>query len=130
MYDELITQLEAVTEGSVELDIAILTAITPPAAGDPWVGAPRYTQSLERALTLVLEGMPVDIHIGPRGMGNDATVYQRVISTDEQGRRVTSYVKHEAMAVREGVIHWTPAPVQVCIAALKARAAVEMATNG
>lgn len=151
--DELIRRLEAATESSREFDAAIYKATTREPTADEQIARARqalgrepsdamqgmfrgseeyalanprpYTTSLDAALTLVPEGMPIDVHIGPRGRGNDATVYQPVKSLDDQGRRVTTYVPHEAKAVREGTMHWNPAPVQLCIAALRAREAIK-----
>lgn len=132
-FNDLIARLEAATSPSRELDRLIHNARGDRIAisaeelvEDDRLDAffMRYTDSLDAAMTLVPEGMSVDVHIGPRGLGNDATVYQPVKSIDDQGRRVTTFVPHEAKAVRESVMYWTPASVQVCIAALRARASL------
>lgn len=123
--DALIAKLEAASEGSRELDEAIAVIDMGAAKAEDWRDAgitPNYSRSLDAAVSLVPDGMPVDIHIGPRGMGNDATVYEPEKWTDTQGRRCTTYRAHECLANRDrkGTIYWTPAPIALCVAALKA----------
>lgn len=147
---DLISRLEAAREGSRELDGDIAEALgiyriergaegtwaTPvdaPVARFEcdaeihWVWSsecPHYTTSVDDAMTLLPEGMSADLHIGPRGMANDAIVYERKHSIDEQGRRVTTFHPHEARAAREGKIHWNTPALAFCIACLRARASV------
>jgi hypothetical protein len=121
---DLIARLEAASEGSRELDeeIAHLAhTYQAPDRGDPYGSWPHYTTSLDAARELVPEGMAADIHIGPRGFYNDATIWQPIKGEDDQGRRTTSYKPFEAKSVRDGRIYQNTPALALCIAALKAR---------
>ena len=79
------------------------------------------TTSLDAALTLVPEGMAADVHIGPRAIYNQATIWLPIKGKDEQGRRTTSYEPLIAGCAREGTLYQNSPALAVCIAVLKAR---------
>lgn len=144
--DELIARLEAATEGGRELDCLIAVHPATPNVGvvknasldillsdqntlgpEPLVCdsllVPLYTTLVDAALTLVPEGMPVDIHIGPSAIYTAAKVYWKIQWFDEQGRRCTRYEPSgEAGEPKDGKIHRNTPALAVCIAALRARA--------
>lgn len=118
--NDLIEKLEAATEGSRELDADIAQHVDwprirgakrlpdrPDSSGyfeisaDTWQAVPRYTTSLDAALTLVPEGWGCDLGIWPSGNGARLT----------PGVNIFHAIYREAQ---------TPA-LALCIAALKAR---------
>lgn len=119
--ETLIKRLEQAAAGSRELDAAIVNGInTRPWGivewddGEPYldisptlplVPVQHYTTSIDAALTLVPEGFDVTVHRNPRNIGNHARVSNMGL-------------KHEPV----GFVHDNlPAPICVCIAALRAR---------
>lgn len=103
---DLIAKLEAATEGSRKLDAAIQYALTEEIAID----LPRYTTSIDAALSLVPDGVYLDLLSRSGKNGNfewDCTLKEsalpyRTFRTDERVGKETG-------------------PLALCIAALKAR---------
>ena len=123
-FDTIIAKLEAATEGSETLDVAICRAIGGYTEDTPLWHVLDYTRSLDTAVTLVPDGMSLDLYInGTRQPSfNEASVIEPIRGRDEQNRRITTFRKHTASANREGTLHWNIPPIIICIAALKARA--------
>ena len=149
IHDELIARLEAAPEGSRELDAAVYAAVSKEPTAEDKIAAmrkelgrepgdiiksiikdsddfaharpPSFTTSLDAALTLVPEGMAADVHIGPRAIYNQATIWLPIKGKDEQGRRTTSYEPLIAGCAREGTLYQNSPALAVCIAVLKAR---------
>ncbi len=126
MSADLIARLEVATEGSHDLDYEIYRAVNEYARN--WLhdyppgDVPRFTRSVDAALSLLPEGMAVDILFGPAGLFNEATVWRPVKGEDDQGRRTTSYEPFEAKANHDGHLRQNTPALVVCIAAMKARA--------
>lgn len=116
MTEDLIARLEAVREGSRELDEAITALVLPGAAEEMRFAGitPNYSRSLDAALALV----PTQWRwlLDKRPWGD-----QRL-----DGFRAEVYLPaHSYKSDRSDVpMHWGPTPaLALCIAALKARAA-------
>lgn len=102
--DELIERLTKATGPDQELDRAIHIALE----GNTVV--PQYTASIEWALTLVPNGWSVDLSMHPGNVGNHARVYNEGLTSEPSE-----------------IFHGTKPPaLALCIAALKARAALEL----
>lgn len=109
---ELIARLEAATEGSRELDLAIY-ALCVPESPEKWVRdrpetyAPHYTTSIDAALSLVPE--TANCH-----------------GYDRDPKEVVAFVSRNHVKdghwLKEGC-HPTSVPLALCIAALRARIA-------
>lgn len=83
---------------------------------DDWVAAPRHTESIDAALTLVPEGSDVHLHI-----------YKRVVAGVFIGRDSFEYEKDGTPPGNHGQ---GPTAIAICIAALRARTALEDKERG
>ncbi len=111
--DDLIARLNAATEGSHELDAAIYLAIN---EAWPVANPPRYTTSLDAALTLVPEGMFWNVgNAKLMGAGFQVTVGEPARGL-KIGRKWYAHELHPINGPKT-------APLAVCIAALRARQA-------
>lgn len=116
----LIKRLESATEGSRELDWAIhftlhprMDANVPIGPADPlWAIVPRYTSSIDAALTLVPEGYMVHLNIR-HGKDGGAGAF---VGTDWDTNK--PWFKGFD---NEDIEHEQPPALALCIAALKAR---------
>lgn len=130
---ELIERLERADGPSRELDLEIGKYVPEPRPFNLSLkqlrnnrpAVPAFTASIDAALTLVPEGMSVDIHRGPHDILSEATVTQPVKHFDELGRRCTSFIPHTASCVSNSTLQRQSAAIALCIAALKARLAME-----
>jgi hypothetical protein len=110
--DELIAKLEGAVGGTTRLDYDIYRVVTPEAAG--WLddyppGAlPRYTTSLDAALSLVPDGWGYTLSLTARG----------------NHPLVKLYRSHPVNAMQ--IVEGRTMPVTLCIAAMKARAAISI----
>ena len=120
--EELIAALEAATEGAWELDaqIADVLNLRLPAGIPSWEWPPRYTASLDAALTLVPD---IEAPMSPAGRWPATVDIRRQDNgTGWVSIRATDATPDEAddeLCVEAGGA--TPA-IALCIAALKARA--------
>ena len=105
--DELIAKLEAAAEGSRELDFEIEAVVLQPLSGKG-LQPPRYTTSIDAALTLVPNGWHYQIIKWRCGLGRKKAIEVRLA---ESGAK---YFDEPTAAAN------TPA-LALCIAALKAR---------
>jgi hypothetical protein len=114
--DELIKKLEAATAGNVDLDWAISKATG--RIAKEWLddfkpaGMPRYTTSLDFAMTLLPEGTAFVLHGPWPAKPGEPMVYAAGVASDARG------------AWDDEEDHWGATPaLALCIAALTARRA-------
>ncbi len=124
----LIAELEAATEGSMELDVAVCPYRTKwhdncedwmfeePDLSGAWNAIPAYTTSLDAALTLVPEGWEWLVRGGDDE--NFANVTRGGVPVMMEGRQINPDWQ------RNPVYAHSPA-LALCIAALRARQAME-----
>lgn len=84
---------------------------------------PKFTQSIDTAMTLVPDkmGVSIEIHIGPLKILSSVVITEPVVTNCSDGRRITNWKIHEAKCVTDGVAKQNSSALALCIAALKAR---------
>ena len=124
--DALIEELTKAQQASSHLDKLIAEAVP-----DLWPDGepPKFTSSIESAMLLLDDGWPLDVHIGPHRLSNEASVFVPRVFYDEKGRRCITYDEHKAETVHEGTLYYNTPALVICIAALKARKATQEAKN-
>ncbi len=125
---DIVERLKVATEGSGDLDLAILAVLGRrpdyDAEGNyaPYRILPssqRFTRALDAALTLVPAGMAADIHVGPHGKICTAVVTEPVRTDLPDGGRLTEWKQHTA-DFPKGAVWERSAALALCIAALLA----------
>lgn len=111
-FPEIIERLERAAGPSMDIDYDIWLALAQPMPVDPDDFPPRYTASLDAALTLVPKGYLWQVK---QGIESQAIVWSLEIDYDDDGAPAGYSTTFPAIAL--------------CIAALKARAAMQPATR-